>query len=156
MFNYKKTNGIVYSSRPLHYNGGIVDEFYLEFENGKVVSYGAKKGEGLLKGIIESDKYTSYLGEVALVNYDSPISNTKIVYGNTTFDENASCHLALGSGFPECVKDSDLMTVQEMDDFGINPSKNHVDFMIGTSDLQIEADTKEGKKLILKNGNFNL
>lgn len=154
--NYKKTNGIVYSSKPLYYNGGFINDFYLEFRDGRVINYGAKEGEQILKGIIESDDYSSYLGEIALVNYDSPISNTNIVYGNITLDENASCHLALGNGFPECVKGNELMTDEQLIDYGVNPSKNHVDFMIGTKDLEIEAITKDGKKLIFTNGNFSL
>ena len=154
--NFRKTNGIVYSSKPLYYNGGLINDFYLQFKDGKVIEYGAKTGVELLKEIIESDEYSSYLGEIALVNYDSPISNTGIVYGNTTFDENAACHLALGNGFPECVKDGELMTEEELIEYGVNPSKNHVDFMIGTSDLEIEATTNEGKKLIFTNGNFNI
>ena len=154
--DFRKTNGIVYSSRSLYYNGGLIDNFYLEFKDGKVVNYDAEVGKELLKNIIESDEYSSYLGETALVNDNSPISNTGIVYGNTIFDENASCHLALGSGFSECIKNSELLSDEELLNIGINPSKNHVDFMVGTSDLTIEAETNKGKILILKDGNLNL
>lgn len=154
--DFRKTSGIVYSSKPLAYNSGWIDKFYLEFKDGKVVNYDALKGKELLKGIIESDEQCCYLGEVALVNYNSPISNTGIVYGNTTIDENASCHLALGNGFNECIKNGDNMSKEELMSRGVNQSKNHVDFMIGTSDLDIEADTKNGKILIFKKGNFNL
>lgn len=154
--DFRKTNGIVYSSKPLCYNGSFIKDFYLEFKEGKVINYKAKEGNQLLKSIIESDKYSSYLGEVALVNYNSPISNTNIVYGNTIFDENASCHLALGNGFPECIPNSEGLSEQELFNLGVNTSKNHVDFMIGTRDLEIEAKTKKGKCLIFKKGNFNL
>lgn len=154
--DFRKTNGIVYSSRPLCYNGLFIKDFYLEFKEGKVIYYGAKEGKELLKGIIESDDYSSYLGEVALIPFDSPISNTNIVYGNTTFDENASCHLALGNGFPECIVNNEQLNEEELFNFGVNPSKNHVDFMIGTSDLEIEAETCEGKTLIFKKGNYNI
>ena len=154
--DFRKTNGIVYSSRPLCYNGGVIDKFYLEFKDGKVVNYDAKIGKELLKNIIESDEYSSYLGEVALVNDNSPISNTGIVYGNTLFDENASCHLALGNGFAECIEGSENLNDEELLNVGVNPSKNHVDFMIGTKDLTIEAETIKGKVLILKNGNINI
>ncbi len=154
--DFRSTTGIVYSSRPLSYNGGIVDSFYLEFKNGKVVNYGAKKGLDILKGIIESDEYSSYLGEVALVDCDSPISKTNKVFNNTLLDENASCHLALGTGFINCIRNKEIYSSDQLIDMGVNPSKNHVDFMIGTNDLNIEAETDKGKVLIFKNGRFNI
>lgn len=153
--NFRKTNGIVYASRPLHYNGRLISDFYLEFKEGKVINYDAKEGKDLLKEIINSDEYSSYLGEVALVNNDSPISNTGIVYGTTLLDENASCHLALGNGFAECIEGGESMSEEELIEIGVNPSKNHVDFMIGTPDLQISVETNQGKKIIFKDGNFN-
>ena len=110
----------------------------------------------LLKGIIESDENSCYLGEVALVNYDSPISNTKLVFKTTLIDENASCHLALGDGFSDCIKDGLSMNRDELLEKGINRSKQHVDFMIGTSDLEIEAETNSGIISIFKNGNFSI
>jgi len=152
--NYKKTNGIVYSSKPLVYNGKLIDNFYLKFEKGKVVEFDAKVGKDVLEQIIKTDVLSSYLGEVALVNYDSPISNTKRIFKSTLFDENASCHLALGSSFPECIKDSDKYTQKELENLGLNFSKTHVDFMIGTKDLIVEAETKNGKIIIMKNGNL--
>ena len=152
--NYLKTNGIVYSAKPLIYGGGKIDDFYIEFKDGKVVNYDAKKGKEILKQIIESDENSCYLGEVALVNNNSPISNTNLVFGITLFDENASCHLALGDGFPDSIKDGLTMTKEELLGKGINQSKNHVDFMIGTKDLEIKAETKEGSILIFENGNF--
>ena len=152
--DYLKTNGIVYSSKPLSYSGAVVDEFYLEFKDGKVVNYDAKKGLEVLKSILETDEYSSYLGEVALINYDSPISNTGIIFGNTLLDENASCHLALGRGFDTCRKDHDNLSDEDLLDRGVSISKSHVDFMIGTDDLEISAETKDGKKLIFKKGNF--
>lgn len=153
---YNKTNGIVYASRPLCFNGAFIEGFYLVFKNGKVVDYGAKKGKELIKGIITSDEYAAYLGEAALVPNNSPISNTGLVYGNTLLDENASCHLALGAGFKDCLGIRRDITIEELLAYGINPSKNHVDFMIGTPDLNIEAETKHGKMLIFKNGEFNI
>ena len=154
--NYLKTNGIVYSSRPLVYGGGVVEDFHIEFKDGKVINYDAKKGKEILKEIIESDSNSCYLGEVALVNNDSPISNTNLVFGTTLFDENASCHLALGDGFSDSIKNGLNMTKKELLENGINQSKNHVDFMIGTDDLEIEAETKDGIILIFKKGNFNI
>lgn len=154
--HYLKTNGIVYSSKPLIYGGGEIAEFYLEFKDGKVINYDAKKGKEILKQIIESDSNACYLGEVALVNYNSPISNTNLVFGTTLFDENASCHLALGDGFNDSIETGKDMTKEELLKHGINQSKNHVDFMIGTSDLEIEAETKQGVISIFKNGNFTI
>lgn len=150
------TSGIVYSSKPLIYNGAFIDDFYIEFSNGKVINYDAKIGKEALKGIIESDENACYLGEVALVDYNSPISKSKIVHYETLYDENASCHLALGSGFTECVNDSENKTKEELLNMGFNYSDNHVDFMIGTEDLSIVATTFDGKKFqIFKDGNFS-
>lgn len=150
------TSGIVYSSKPLIYNGSFIEDFYIKFENGKVVDFDAKKGKDALKGIIESDENACYLGEVALVDYDSPISKSKIVHYETLYDENASCHLALGVGFTECVKGSDGKSKDELIKMGFNYSDNHVDFMVGTEDLNIVATTFDGKKIpIFINGNFD-
>lgn len=154
--NYLKTKGVVYSSRPLIYAGALIDQFYVRFENGKVVDYDAKVGKDILMGIIESDPNSCYLGEVALINNNSPISNTGLVFNTTLIDENASCHLALGEGFGECISNGLNMSKKQLLEKGINQSKNHVDFMIGTSDLQIEAQTKDGKILLFKQGNFNI
>lgn len=149
------TNGIVYSSKPLIYNGGFINHFFLEFKDGKVINYSAKEGEEILKGIIESDENACYLGEVALVDYNSPISVSKIIHYETLYDENASCHLALGSGFTECVKGTDNKNKEELLSLGFNYSDNHVDFMIGTEDLSIIAKTYDGKEIqIFKDGNF--
>ncbi|MDE6292197.1 MAG: aminopeptidase, partial [Bacilli bacterium] len=153
---YYKTEGIVYASRPLCFNGSFIKDFYLVFKDGRVVDYGAMEGKELIKGIITSDEYAAFLGEAALVPNNSPISNTGLVYGNTLLDENASCHLALGRGFDDCLRNSSYLSVDELLECGINPSKNHVDFMIGTPDLKIEAETNKGKILIFKNGEFNI
>lgn len=153
--NRLSTNGIVYSSKPLIYNGGFINDFFIEFKDGKVINYGAKKGADILKGIIESDENACYLGEVALVDYNSPISTSKIIHFETLYDENASCHLALGSGFTECVKGTDNKDKDELISLGFNYSDNHVDFMIGTHDLTIMAKTFDGKEIqIFKDGNF--
>ncbi len=152
---FKGTNGIVYASKPLVYNGVMIEDFSLTFQDGKVIAYEAKKGKDVLKSILETDEQSSYLGEVALVPYDSPISNTHLVFKTTLFDENASCHLALGAGFPDCI-DSTEKTDEALLEKGINVSKTHVDFMIGTADLKITAQTEEGEKLIFKDGNFVL
>lgn len=150
------TNGIVYSSKPLIYNGAYINNFYIEFRDGKVVNFDANEGKEVLKGIIESDENACYLGEVALVDYDSPISKSKIIHYETLYDENASCHLALGTGFIECTTGLEGKTKDELLQLGFNYSDNHVDFMIGTEDLSIVATTFDGKKIeIFKDGNFN-
>lgn len=154
--DYRKTEGIVYSSKPLNYNGGLIEDFYLKFKAGKVVDYDAKKGKNILRGIIESDDNSCYVGEMALVPFDSPISNTNIIFYETLFDENASCHLALGDSFKTVIDDYEDLSEKELLERGLNQSKTHVDFMIGTKDLTIEAETKNGKILIFKDGNFNI
>ena len=151
---YLGTNGIVYSSKPLIFNDTVINNFYLEFKDGKVVNMNAKEGSKVLEGIINTDEYSSYLGEIALVNYNSPISNTGKVFYETLFDENASCHIALGSGFSNSLPDGKELNDKELLSRGVNVSKTHVDFMIGTKDLYIEAETQNGNIVIFKDGNF--
>ena len=143
--DYLKTNGIVYSSKPLEYRGNLVEDFFLEFKNGRVVSYDAKKGKEVLKGILETDEGSSYLGEAALVDISSPIAKTNKIFLNTLIDENSCCHLALGQSFGECLVDGLQKNREELKELGLNQSKNHVDFFIGTEDLLIEAILKNGE-----------
>ncbi len=149
-----RTNGIVYSTKPLMLGGKIVDDFSIRFEQGKVVEVHAKKGEELLKGIINQDEGSCYLGEVALVPYHSPISESGLIYFNTLIDENASCHIALGKAFPNTVG----LTSQDPKDWEtkhLNYSSIHVDFMIGAKDTTIIGYTKDGKEVtIFENGDF--
>lgn len=152
--DYKRVDGIVYSSLPLNFNGALVDEFWIRFENGRVVDYDAKVGKDVLTGIIETDEGAHYLGEAALVPYDSPISQLKILFYNTLYDENAACHLALGRGFSECIQNGHQMSADELYAHGINRSLTHVDFMIGTKDLKITAQTPEGEVVIFDEGCF--
>ena len=153
--NYKGTNGVVYSSLPLNYHGNIIDEFKLVFKDGKIVDYDAKVGKDILKEMISIDEGSRYLGEIALVPYNSPISNMKTLFYNTLFDENASCHLAIGKGFSECIKDGLKMTKEELMEHGINDSLTHVDFMIGTADLRIVGKTADNQEVVIfDNGNF--
>ncbi len=154
--DYRKTNGIVYASKPLVYNSSLIDKFWLKFKDGKVIDYGANVGKDLLKGIIEGDEGSHYLGECALVDKNSPIAKLNFVFGETCLDENASCHIALGAGFPECIEGGEKMKTSELKKVGLNDSQNHVDFMIGTNDLKIEAETEKGNILIFKNGSFNI
>ena len=148
-------DGIVYSSMPLSYGGQLIENFWMKFENGKIVDVGAEKGEVLLREIVTMDEGASYLGECALVPYTSPIRESGILFYNTLFDENAACHLAFGRGFSNVLKDYEKYTDEEARAKGINDSITHVDFMIGTSDLSITAVTEDGKKVeIFKDGNW--
>ena len=153
---YDTAEGIVYSSKPLCYQDVLIDEFSLTFKKGKVIKVTAKKGLKTLKTMINSCKNSDYLGEVALVPYDSSISNEKTIFYETLYDENASCHLALGDSFPECIKNGVKMSKEELYKKGLNHCDNHVDFMVGTKDLKITGITKEGKEIaIFVFGNFS-
>ena len=147
--------GIVYSTKPLSYQGELIEDFSVRFEGGKVVEVKAKKNQALLEKMISMDDGAKMLGECALVAYDSPINNTGVLFYNTLFDENASCHLALGRGFNECVKGFEDMTKEQLKEKGINDSTIHVNFMIGSDDLDIVGVTKNGERVqIFKNGNW--
>ncbi len=147
--------GIVFSTKPLSYNGELIENFSIRFEKGKAVEVHAEKGEELLKHMIAMDENAGYLGEVALVPYNSPINNTGILFYNTLYDENAACHLALGLGFTHLMKDAEKYSQKELHDMGINDSSIHVDFMIGSKDLSITGYTRDGKKVpIFKDGNW--
>lgn len=153
----KRVDGKVYSSKPLNYNGSIIDEFYLEFKEGEVVNYGAKVGEEVLKNMLETDAGARRLGEVALVSYSSPINQAGILFYNTLFDENASCHLALGRAYPTCIKDGVDMDEETLSKNGANESAIHVDFMFGTNDMNVEAHLENNESiLIFKEGEFNI
>lgn len=152
----RTANGVVFNSRPLVFHNNIIDDFYIEFKDGIAIKYKARIGDELLKELIENYKNSNRLGEVALVNNNSPISNTGIVFYNTLFDENASCHLALGNGNPSVINNYKELTKDELKEIGINNSNIHVDFMIGTPDLEIDADTNKGKQKIFMRGNFNI
>jgi len=150
-----KAEGIVYSSKPLSYRGQLIENFSIRFENGKAVEVHAEKNEDLLKALIAMDDGAAYLGECALVPYSSPINKSGILFYNTLFDENAACHLALGAGFENCIKDFDKYTLEECRAKGVNDSMVHEDFMIGTDDLCITAHTRDGKSIkIFENGEW--
>lgn len=150
-----RVKGRVYSSKPLLHNGNLIEDFWLEFREGKIIDYDAKKGKEILKGIIDTDEGSHYLGEVALVDYHSPISLTNVLFKNTLYDENASCHLAIGESFPECIQDGLTKEKEELVLRGLNMSHEHVDFFIGTSDLEIKAVLQNGKEVvIMKDGDF--
>lgn len=150
---YNGVNGIVYSTKPLIYQGNEINEFHFTFENGKIVDYDAKVGKEHLKHLIETDEGSAYLGEVALVDHYSPISQSNRVYFETLYDENASCHLAIGAAYPTCLANSDGMSKEELKAEGLNDSLTHVDFMIGHEDMNIEGTTFEGDVIqVMKNG----
>ncbi len=150
-----KVNGKVVSTKPLNYQGSLIKDFYLVFKDGKVVDYNAKEGFDALKSLIELDEGSSRLGEVALISYDSPISNLNILFNDTLFDENASCHLALGDAYPMNVLNGTTMKKKELSSLGANSSITHVDFMFGSSDMEITGTTLDNQKVtIFKKGNF--
>jgi aminopeptidase len=147
--------GIVYASKPLAYRGQLISDFYFKFHEGKVVECGAKMGEEALKSILTLDEGASYLGECALVPFDSPINQTGLLFYNTLFDENACCHLAIGRGFPELYPDFEKYSADDIVSFGINRSMSHVDFMIGTRDLSIVGTDIHNKEIpLFKNGTW--
>ena len=150
-----EAEGIVYSSMPLSYGGQLIDNFFMKFEGGKVIEVGAEKNVELLREIISMDEGAAYLGECALVPYSSPIRESGILFYNTLFDENAACHLAIGRGFTNLLRDYEKYTEDEAHEKGINDSVTHVDFMIGTKDLEITATTHDGKSVkIFENGEW--
>ncbi|MCM1513437.1 MAG: aminopeptidase [Anaeroplasma bactoclasticum] len=150
-----KVNGKVVSTKPLNYQGQLIQDFYFIFKDGKVVEYDAKVGKEALKSLIELDEGSSRLGEVALISHDSPISNLNILFNDTLFDENASCHLALGNAYSMNVVGGTTMSEEELVQLGYNVSLTHVDFMFGSADMEIMGTTHDGKQIqIFKEGNF--
>lgn len=148
-------DGLVVATKPLSYQGKLIENFTMRFEKGKVVEVHAEKNQDVLEKMIAMDEGAAYLGECALIAYDSPINNTGILFYNTLFDENASCHLAVGRGFNECLEGFENMTVEECKNAGINDSMIHVDFMIGSKDMSIVGIKKDGTRVqIFKNGNW--
>lgn len=142
-------NGIVYATKPLSYNGNLIENFWVRFENGKAVEFKALKGQEHLEEMIKMDEGASYLGEIALVPYDSPINQIGSLFYNTLFDENASCHIALGDGVADTIKGYENYSKDELKEMGCNDSMIHVDFMVGDKDTRIEATTKDGKTVTL-------
>lgn len=150
-----KATGTVKSAMPLCYEGQIIDGFSLTFKNGKVVDFSAEKGYDTLKHLIETDSGTRRLGEVALIGKNSPIAKSKVLFFNTLFDENASCHIALGKGYPTTVKNSETLSKKELTKKGLNDSIEHVDFMIGTADLKIDGIKKDKTAVpLFRNGDW--
>lgn len=147
-------NGTLVATKPLSHNGTLIDGFYFKVRDGKIVEVHAEKGEEVLKSAITVDEGASYFGEVALVPYDSPISRSGVLFLNTLFDENASCHFAFGEAYP-CINGAENMSEEELKELGWNKSMTHVDFMIGSADLEITGITHEGEEVpVFRNGNF--
>ena len=148
-------NGVVYAALPLVYGGNIIDGFHFVVKDGRIVEYHAERGEEFLKEALTLDESASYFGEVALVPYDSAISNMGVLFYDTLFDENARCHLAFGEAYPECIRGGQEMSREELIAHGLNYSIQHCDFMIGTADLSIVGTTHDGRQIpVFVNGNF--
>ena len=147
--------GIVYSIKPLSYQGQLIDRFWIRFREGKATEWGAEENEALLTKLITMDEGSAYLGECALVPFNSPINETGILFYNTLFDENACCHLALGMGFADTIRDFEHKTLDECRALGVNDSMIHEDFMIGTADLSIDALCEDGRTVpLFRNGTW--
>ena len=147
-----EAEGVVYATKPLSYQGQLIENFWIRFENGKAVEWHAEKNEALLGDLIGMDEGSAYLGECALVPHDSPISNLGLLFYNTLFDENAACHLALGLGFADTIDRFEERTLEECRALGVNDSGVHEDFMIGYANLNIDAETENGIVPIFRNG----
>jgi len=149
-----KVNGTLVATKPLSLNGSLIEGFSFRVENGRIVEVHAEKGEQILRDAISVDEGASYFGEVALVPYDSPINQSGVLFLNTLFDENASCHFAFGEAYP-CLEGADTMTEEELKEKGMNSSITHVDFMVGSRDLEITGITHDGEEIpVFRNGNF--
>ncbi|MBE6041571.1 MAG: aminopeptidase [Clostridiales bacterium] len=147
-------NGRLVATKPLSHNGTLIEGFWFDIKDGKIVDLHADKGEEILRDAIAVDEGASYFGEVALVPYDSPISNSGVLFLNTLFDENAACHFAFGEAYP-LIKGAENMSKEELKERGVNFSMTHVDFMVGSPDLEITGITHDGEEVaIFRNGNF--
>lgn len=148
-------NGVVSNTKPLVFQGNIIDDFKLTFENGKIIKAEAGVGNDLLQELIKADEGSKYLGEVALVPHESPISASNILYYNTLFDENASNHLAIGEAYPTCYEGGSALSQEQLEEHGINTSITHEDFMIGSADMNIDGVLTDGTvEPIFRNGSW--
>jgi aminopeptidase len=152
-----KAEGKVVASKPLSYNGELIEDFSVTFTNGKVTSVTAKKNQALLEQLITMDEGASRIGELALVPFASPIQQSGLLFYNTLFDENAACHIALGRAYVNSIRGYAKMTPQQLTDIGCNRSMIHVDFMIGSDDLKITGYNRQGQAMpIFTNGNWDV
>ena len=143
----RRADGIVYSALPLNHGGTLIRDFWLVFEDGKVTDFDAEQGADVLESILETDEGARSLGEVALISKNTPIRQSGLIFYNTLYDENASCHLALGMGFPDAYEGGEDMSEEELTAAGINRSATHVDFMVGSDDLNVTGITAEGEEV---------
>ncbi len=151
----QRVDGIVYNTRPLNLSGTLVDDFYLRFEEGRVVDFKAGVGHDALAKLLDTDEGARRLGEVALVPYHSPISLTGALFLETLFDENASCHVALGEAYPSTTEDGENLDEETLKARGMNHSLIHVDFMIGDETLEIDGEKEDGTLVpVFRNGDF--
>jgi aminopeptidase len=148
-------NGVVTSTKPLNYGGSLIEDFTIHFREGRIIDFSAKTGYEALKNLIETDEGAQFLGEVALVPHRSPISDMNIIFYDTLYDENASCHLAIGNAYPVCLEGGAQMTGEELIRHGANLSSAHSDFMIGSAELDIDGETADGtREPIFRKGNW--
>lgn len=155
MPHYKKVNGTLKSTKPLSVRGQFIDGFGFTFENGKVVDFYAETGYEVLEELLNTDEGARHLGEIALVPYDSPISNSGLIFSNTLYDENASCHFALGKAYSYNLKNGTKLEKEELEKRGANHSLIHVDFMVGSSNLKVVGITFEGEEIVVfENGDW--
>ncbi len=148
-------NGRVYSTKPLNYNGKLIDNFWLEFKDGVVVDFDAQSEKDTLEQLLNTDEGSRRIGEIALISHKSPISDLDILFYNTLFDENASCHMALGRAYPMNIKGGLEMTQEELVAHNSNDSLNHEDFMFGSADMSIIGLTQDDQEVVIfKDGNF--
>ena len=150
-----RADGVVYSSKPLVHYGSLIENFHITFKDGKAIDCSARVGQDVLEAIFAVDEDAVRLGECALVPWDSPIQNSGILFYNTLYDENASCHLAVGQGFPDCLEGGQDMDEETLKAHGVNKSATHVDFMIGTKDLLICGIKADGTEvMVFKDGEW--
>ncbi|MFA6815205.1 MAG: aminopeptidase [Lentisphaeria bacterium] len=151
-----EAEGLLVATKPLSWQGSLIENFSIRFQDGKVVDVQAEKGKDVLEKMVTMDKGAGLLGECALIAYNSPINNTGVLFYNTLYDENASCHVALGRGFNNCIENFEKYSQEEIHQMGINDSMIHVDFMIGSQDLSITGITAKGEKIsVFQNGEWS-
>lgn len=150
-----EAEGLLVATKPLSWQGVLIEDFTIRFEKGRAVEVHARRGQAALEKMVGMDEGAAYLGECALIGADSPINRMGTLFYCTLFDENASCHMAVGRGFNECVRDYDKYSLEELRELGVNDSMIHVDFMIGSEDLAIDGITRDGEKVpVFRNGNW--
>ncbi|MCQ2444843.1 MAG: aminopeptidase [Mailhella sp.] len=148
-------DGVVYATRPLNFRGRLIEGMRIRFEQGRAVEATASEGQDALEGLLAADEGAVRLGEVALVQHDSPISAGGILFYNTLFDENAACHLAFGKAYPTCIEGGDAMDAEELIARGANDSIVHEDFMIGSADMDVTGILRDGTSVpVFRGGNF--